>query len=242
MTTAAKHCPRVYDRRELPFYLHLLGEGEPERVDVEIVRSQFSAVRCYHQCRPLDPSAYFGGIKLPCHEYMMKRVYNLYNEEIGHCSMDEIAAVDRELKRREEGICVSLEYEFGLAYASHYLLYGSEYAMCLLIHLPGGESNRPLLTKAGIPTLFEITLPLDFISDEDCLIIADSIRRYRREADNYKVPIADDVCLEIKNGIPGSCITNHWHPSFIWDVFSKTVHQNAFTECQSCSSQVGRAT
>ena len=115
--------------------------------------------------------------------------------------------------------------------SGHYLIYGSEWIQVLL-----GWSAHTALRRRGMPTIFEIELPLHVVhSSARTEFARDLLREWSRQqvASNTQSPELDFSFI-LGRDIPPEWVVGHAHPARIRDPFYAGWHRNASLSCPHC--------
>lgn len=222
------------DRSTWPIYL-----GEEPVYDrdiddkfVELFLGEYSHVTVYHASRPLNPETIMiEGLSVASYESIIesyvKNVAQYCNIELQE---DHLAYAKEKIGYFHNGsLFVVLNDEDLLAYAGHYAIYGSEYLVGITnrISQEYGTIELDCLKRFGKPTVYEILLPLNFLTYEDvsCLV---------REINNYKctAEVGEDIdfTFELYRHIPSEHVVSYYHPNNIPDPmkqFIKYVHDDS---------------
>jgi len=166
----------------------------------EIRLDEFTHLRAYHACRPLEISDYLkSGIKPINYDLALKDVKEriisaqITEEKVVLILNDEWADFEDIHKR----VWLQMNKECLLTRAGHYLIYGSEFTNTVAMRL----GCRDKLKKVGIPTIFYCNIPLEDIS---CGTVQD-IEQCCNRGD------IDDIAFSVKAVAPKH-IVGYEHP------------------------------
>jgi len=199
-------------------------EAEPD-LDLRIASAlgeTFSSIRTYHACRPLDvDECLAGGLSFRLPEELQEIAVTCFGE-LG-VSRSEVEAVhdDRSLGDEQGRLFLSLDDRDFTEYCGHYLIYGSEYLQAIAagLHARYGPRPRRLLRNRGIPTVFEVDLPVSMVG-EDALaeftrnLLSTAFTSYCNELD---VAPKIDFTFTLSARLPAEHIIGHYHPPRIRD-------------------------
>lgn len=185
----------------------------------KLLVSSFAGVRVFHAARPADPQSYYRtGLQLANYveqETIARRIF--LNERFPEVSESRLAAAIAELTNFDNHRAfVSLDSTDFLESAGHYLIYGSEY-LCSIAALLGGVRLQQELKRHGRPTIFQLTLPFDFVSDSDLGELADVVGRELAGVRRGRLPLPIDFTFRLNRPLPPECVLAHEHPQRIID-------------------------
>ena len=192
-------------------------------------RNQYSHIRVYHGCRPVDVQSYYrDGIK-PCEE--MREIQIDRFREI-FLSGDYPELTEEMLQKSIEiadnhphapGVHLCIDDNCMIEWYAQYLIYGSEYLCGLVSNLPveNVEKYRAVLRGIDKPTFLVIDLPntIDFVKDYDVCKILDRMLRqwvYNIAHNGTKTGTFDFGCVIMK-ALPPEYICSHFYPRKIRD-------------------------
>jgi|GEM_PF-704549 len=123
---------------------------------------EYTHIRGYHGCRPLDVETYYlNGIKpLTKNDMLLETLHRLKGTYIDDKKIRN--AFEKRWQSElssEEGIWFTVSTE-ELLNSGHYMIYGSEFIQAVAADL----LSHDLLKNHGIPTIFSIDIPLSNIS------------------------------------------------------------------------------
>lgn len=212
----------IFDWKQPSSWPKFLGsfeitEGE---VDDELIwefYNSYTHIRAYHSARPHSPKSYLEeGIRLADyraleHEFRtnMKGIFGI-----------EISTEHLEYAKEKIGefhnksLFLVLDDRDLLEHAGHYAIYGSEYVHALAnhIHHQFGVGGAHYLKKIGTPTVFEVLLDIELVTESDLRQITCKVNNYLyyREVGE---PI--DFTIELYRSVAGASIAGYYHPKRI---------------------------
>jgi len=184
---------------------------------------QFSNIKVYHAAKPVIPmEIHNNGL----HPLNVSNFISLF-KEIYSFEIYNITDEDIDFSLRQIGVDV----RNGLLYVvlddrifedgcGHYLVHGSEFLLALTVNLPqhiDSISMTDVLLKRGVPTIFEIFLPIaktDPVERKN--LISDILIEwwYMKNHSDLTTGIIDySFCLD--EAIESDYIINHYHPGSI---------------------------
>ncbi len=198
-------------------------------------------VRTFHACRPMLPENYFkSGIRVLRQKKHMNELFRFLQSSGRACSLSALEAVasqvDADIDRGKAFTALDRR-ELTLGHSGHYLIWGSELWSAILLRL-GGCACRDLLLNRGIPTLFEVDLPLSTWTPEQRIELAR--RLLQAWACGLKEPLRrvplTDFTFVANTDIPASQISGHHHPSRIRFPNGLGIgwYRNPFRKCAAC--------
>lgn len=218
-------------------------EAEPD-LDLRIasiLREIFGSIRTYHACRPLDVVEYLANGLTPRRPEDLQELAVECFGELG-VSRSEVATVheDRNLGDEQGKLFLSLDDRDFTEYCGHYLIYGSEYLQAIAagLHARYGPRPRQLLRHRGIPTVFEVDLPISMVSEG---VLAEFARNLLSAAftchcNDLDVAPQIDFTFTVCARLPAERIVGHYHPSRICDPHeSFSEYRLAERSCPSCA-------
>ena len=146
----------------------------------EALSAFYSHVRAFHACRPRDVATYLHqGLRIQEPEVIVQQFYEIYSD-VPKRSLD--LAVENHLARTESErgkLWVILSSSDFVKDSGHYLIQGSEYLMTLAASLckiaPGVEDYRWRLRNFGIPTIFEVDIPVECFANYQMYALARNV-------------------------------------------------------------------
>jgi len=183
---------------------------------MESIDSDYTHVRGYHCCRPLDVNSYYtDGLLLPSKEELLHRtLYLLHNANYSEDILVERFNEVWEAYHSEATVITTIYFgickEFLVEQCGHYLIYGSE-LICAVARRLHIES---VLKKQGKPTIFSIDIPMSQIDEQTVSALKARMKENRR----YKKP-SIDFSIFINHPLPSDLIVSHEHPHRVPDPF-----------------------
>jgi hypothetical protein len=205
-------------------------------------KNHYTHIKAYHGCRPTAIEDYYqNGIVGQNSEKLFSSFRNTF-EDLPKSAVEK--AIDNMKYRaiREAGkTWFVLNGKDLLDDCGHYLIQGSEYVMALAAELGkvhySSEDYRLRLRNIGIPTLFEVHIPLSFIRTQQIESLAKTVlSNWGQLAAKKPLGINTDYCISIHQPLPAKQIINHFHPSQIRDPhFSGKTYISQNITCSLCA-------
>lgn len=198
---------------------------------------QATVARTFHGCRTEDAGSYFReGVRVHDREEMTQRLMSLIEsrEELRWRREHILAEIAEEMTDIDIGrVYVVVDDRPLLEHAPLYMLYGSEWILAKL-----GPAGHHILLETGTPTLLEIDLPLQCVTQyERAELAAMMLREWTRFACNKAdstIPLEFTFALEAD--IPAACIVGHSHPAELPDALSNfQKRRSASLVCRHCA-------
>lgn len=217
----------------------------PDETIVEEVKNRFlnyySHVKAFHGCRPLKVSSYYdNGILGQNREKIEKQFKCLFSDlddEITDRVIQELSNRGSSEKGKIYFVCDDKEL---IEKCGHYLIQGSEYIMAMaatLCRLAGRQEDYRLrLREKGVPTIFEVDIPLTEIP---CYQVDELVRTILATwgtlnlfpDDYYKY----DMSFVMHKDLSSEHISGHSHPEKIIDPhFGNTWYRFGGSGCDVC--------
>ncbi len=149
----------------------LAGQSIEAMITMEKInefRQQYSHIRVYHGCRPVDVQSYYKkGLLLHDKDALVERFREIFlsgkfpelTEEMLQESIEEAAPYS---VGRDGELCLIIDDRVIIERDGHYLVYGGEYLSGLVTNLPlknSQEKYLPVLREIGKPAIIVINLP-----------------------------------------------------------------------------------
>ncbi len=187
--------------------------------------NNYTHIRTYHGCRPVDLESYFvKGINA----YHSKELLQIAADTFG-LSINSLMKYDSESKPFiSNQVYFSLFKQELLGESGHYLCYGSEYLLGIAVQLDKGVHGefQKILSNIGIPTIFICDLPLNILSQQQKDLISNHYEPYNNS--NFSCWISDSLQPEY--------IVGHEHPSNIFNPIQRNMYKNKQISCNWCRS------
>jgi hypothetical protein len=195
----------------------------------ERLRGHYRALRAVHGTRTSDLSTFYeSGLKRLHPESFHDQAREVFlNGDYPELSeerlQDAITAVGSDL--RSGRVYFEANETMLIDLCGHYMLYGSEYLICIAAHLGGSRDYRQILKARGVPTLFICDVPLDFIGEQTLqefagealeLVFQELLDGPQFRRDKYR---GAGFC--IYEDLPADCVVGHYHPTIRRDPFSR---------------------
>ena len=185
----------------------------------------YTHIRVYHACRPIDIRSYYiEGIK-PFDEKEMRqaasKIFGISKEIV----------IDNEphmLTNLSNNVYFGLFKRELLKNSGHYLCWGSEYLASIAAQLDKSEYGmfHNILSNTGIPTIFVCDIPINLLPQWQ---IEDIEEHYDPYNSNLSCWIPDLLLPEY--------ISMHEHPSSIYNPVQRRQYVNKQTKCEYCNRQ-----
>jgi hypothetical protein len=186
---------------------------------VDKFSKDYTHIKVYHACRPVDIKTYYNNGLLIAN-------YNcLSSEQLPSIFKSLGIQVPSEVLKREADklgdlhnsyAFVVLDDRFILEYAGHYLIYGSEYLSAIVVGLQKeivGLSKHDL-KKIGIPTMFEIQMPIRYASYSD---LCQLVRVVNNSIFEDELFYDLDFTFQLNQALKSEYFVGHYHPNKIRD-------------------------
>jgi hypothetical protein len=197
----------------------------------------FATLRTFHACRVADAGTFArNGIRRNDPEALTAQLRKLLDEEPDLSYLKpsiEDRQRDAELYGRDAGrVYVVLDDKSLIRDAGHYLLYGSEWIMCMV-----GSGGHEVLRRRGVPTMLQIDLPLSVATDDERRQLAQSLlqewARIKVNRPDWVPEVDFTFCLH--RDVPAKWLVGHYHPTTIPDVHYGCIERPTLvTSCPHC--------
>lgn len=205
-------------------YEHVGDAGQLKEEIPEFLRSVFTHFRFFHGCRPLNVETYYDrGIEISNVSELHCRFRNMFlgNPRFPSVTEQDIRnAIDsmNNAYRVNGFLYLGLDDRFMIRDCGPYIIYGSEYIQALARSI-GSYCVDSELVMHGVPTVFEIDVPIERLDDQDLFELGEIalhqwMLRILYSAEPSRLI---DFSLELTQGIPSSCIVGHYHPENVPD-------------------------
>jgi len=216
--------------------------SEPEVPLADAFLNHYAYVRAFHACRPVDIGSYFRSGLLGQNADVIasdfRRIYFDIDSNLLTRALDEMS--DR--GSSEEGkTYFHCDREQLIKECGHYLIQGSEYLMslaaCLCRYSGLAEDYRLRLRDAGIPTVFDVKIPVSYIPKPQLLAM---MRVIISEWAYWRCSKTgggeNELALILHRNLEPKFISAHSHPARIPDPHSQyRPFVNSETSCEYCS-------
>lgn len=178
----------------------------------------YDSVLAFHGCRPTRLAGYRrAGLRL-CNieklNTLARRIFGCGDEidnAIADLAHDRFGYSYSELNSARIFFCLSKQ--FLVEHCGHYLLYGSEYLLCIGARL----GRKQELRNRGKATVVEVALPISILQRRDvrelCGRIIEEI--FERVLDPQFRTLAPNFGFEVRHPVPPECIVAFHHPTRI---------------------------
>lgn len=214
---------------------------EPEVALAEAFLNHYSHFRAFHACRPIDIGSYFRlGLLGQDPNVIVSDFRRIYSD----IDSGLLARAIREMSDRgvsEEGkIYFLCDHQDLVEECGHYLIQGSEYLMSLAARLceycGSAEDYRLRLRRVGIPTVFNVRIPVHYIPRPQLLeimkVIISEWAYWRLSRANGG---GSGLAVILHRPLEPEYISAHFHSAQIPDPHS--LHRpfiNSSTSCEYC--------
>lgn len=192
---------------------------------VELILSNYSAVRAYHGCRPESVDTYYAhGLRTLSPAWAISLARERFSvqshPELSTAEVDEaIASIGFDTIEGRVYFCFD-DREL-LSSCGHYIIYGSEFICGVAAQLRGrtGRDYQSSLKRFGIPTILKCDIPITMLACDTLLEIADELISgltflNSGPADAFPQSL---LAFSVKAAVPARAIVGHWHPKRIRD-------------------------
>lgn len=187
------------------------------------LEQEYSSFVAYHACRPLDVASYYrDGVGIASHSDLLQLALCIFADgTFSEISPEDVLAAAQDMPSTSDArLYVALDDRHIINWCGHYLLYGSEYVTGIAAGLMRryGRDYRQYLKSFGRPTVFELQIPLDWMSG-DCLAELASVMS--RAVFHNNVACEEDFTVTLHRHVPPEFIRLHSHPKVIRDPLSR---------------------
>jgi hypothetical protein len=225
--------PRSMDwhwREWLQQALDVAGSSKTTEVLDDILNSflnQFTHIRAFHGCRPVDVGSYYESGFLPTNIEQIRRVAKeiFLQPESGeeHKSALE-RAVQELVKGKREGQLYLVLDDMLFEASPNYLIFGSEGLMIIASRLGtiNGVHRYDILRGRGTPTIFVCDLPISIIPSDRLYQTAATFifQTLRGLGESGEEVVTVRNSFRFDKALPPSIIVRHYHPD--WKVLQRT--------------------
>jgi hypothetical protein len=196
-------------------------------------------VRLAHGCRPSGLAGYMrNGIRPYDAESFRKLLETfLHKKSVAPYRRFILESIPELADRGDESkVFLALDERSLLAYAGHYLIYGSEWLTSAL-----GENGRQVLKRYGVPTLLYVNWPLRNASRSELLQFAHRIFRewVRLTCLGTVSTCFADFTFVALGGVDASLIAGHRHPNRITDPLEGCrTYRTRKRTCDVCTASI----
>lgn len=212
----------IFDWKLASCWPNFLGSSEIRdgEVDDELVwkfYNSYTHIRAYHSARPKDPESYRReGIRLADYRALeiafSSGMSDMFGIEISQEHLKYAKAQIGELHNKS--LFLVLDDRELLEHAGHYAIYGSEYIHALAnhIHHKFGVGGAHYLKKIGLPTVFEVLLDIDLVTESDLRQITCNVNNYLF---NSAAGECIDFTIQLYRPVSGTAIVGYYQPKRI---------------------------
>lgn len=215
--------------------MSFLPDGDVIESLIDSFRKYYTAIKLFHGCKPIDVRDYYSeGILVQDSE----RLYKLASAIFSHVTEEELLRkFEAEKDSSENGsVFFTSNDEYLVKNSGHYLIRGSEFIQALAT---GIENGSVILEKKGVPTIFEVNIPISIFPNEDikkiiCPLVAQWGNQLLKNAHD-ETSADNETCFEIKQSINPSYIVDHYHPNKIpHPINHGRIYISEITCCELC--------
>lgn len=197
----------------------------------------YSHFKAFHGCRPVATGSYLKdgliGQNKDNIQRTFRQIYSEWPPEALARAIEQVEATSPS----EAGKVWLLGCDRKLVEGcGHYLIQGSEYLMTLAGAL-GEYPAQQRLRNIGVPTIFEVDLPVSYVPAEQRMEVARNILSAWGQGVARR-PLglnSGSPCFEIRRTIPPEHIRGHWHPEQIVDPHRGcSTYYNPYRFCPVC--------
>lgn len=183
----------------------------------------YGGVRGFHGCRPISIGSYLDkGMLGQSQASILDSFRQLFSDIPAERLNKAIEALSDRGSSERGKIYFCATAETLIEECGHYLIQGSEYLMALAAalcsRLGDGEDYRMRLRKAGVPTIFEVDIPLDYLPplqrEALCRTVLSVWGQY---ASGVHLGADLQPCYIVHRDIEPQHIRDHRHPTVIRD-------------------------
>ncbi|WP_374965383.1 hypothetical protein [Lysinibacillus sp. RS5] len=182
----------------------------------------YTHIRAYHACRPINMESYLEEGIIPFHVGEMRQIAaETFGISLNIVTENEATLQDSDSKH----VYFSLFKEELLNGSGHYLCWGSEYLAAIAGQLDKGiyGEYHDMLSNSGIPTIFVCDIPIDLLPQYQVDLISE---HYNPRNSNFAVWISETLKPEH--------IVTHEHPTNIYNPLQGCQYINKQTTCEWC--------
>ncbi len=202
----------------------------------------YPLIRMFHACKPENVGDYFSdGFKTLDVNANDKKARELFLSSRFHGITSEdfnVAVKELQRQQRQNKLYFCLDDENLIAFAAHYLIYGSEYltGIASVLSRKTGTDTLAVLRDIGIPTVFICDIPYALIPKPrfTSLVIETIIRSLNDSYMSGNKKPSIDFTFEFNRLIPNSVIVSHYHPSRINDRLAGGIYESKQLTCPFC--------
>lgn len=192
-------------------------------------KGTYSHILTYHGCRPTNIQSYYQNGMLTLDKSKQNKYFSdiFLNDQFEEVTREDVEFAINEMKKedRENQLFLGLDDRTLIETAGHYLIYGSEYIMCLAARLSEklGNNYQENLRAIGTPTIFKVKLPVAETENDDIINLFPELYRMwiYNNIKNKNTSVGLDYSFFLKNNITSECIIDHYHPDEIRDYHNK---------------------
>lgn len=202
----------------------------------------YKSIKGFHGCRPINVAQYLDvglhGQKQSVIEAIFRRIFSDLDESLIAQAIEEMD--ERGRGEKGKSYFVSDPNEL-ITMSGHYLIQGSEYLMSLAARLCDFDDDREedytlRLRRVGVPTIFEVDIPIARIPTKQLTSIAAVVVAEWCNFNLFPGEGYNKILCYIAHGdIPGACISGHSHPTEISDPHNgRRIYRVESPTCEVC--------
>ncbi|OPX92564.1 MAG: hypothetical protein A4E53_00429 [Pelotomaculum sp. PtaB.Bin104] len=198
-----------------------IPDGKNSKKKTGVNLENYSHIRAYHGCRPVDVGRYYvEGIK----PFNIKEMRCAASKIFGISEETVIAKEPNLQPALSNNVYFVLFKQELLNSCGHYLCWGSEYLAAIAAQLDRSEYGKyhDILSDTGIPTIFICDIPIDFLPQWQIKSIS-------------KHPFDSNSACWIPEVLHPEHIVSHEHPSKIYNPVQMRQYINRQTTCKYCA-------
>lgn len=198
----------------------------------------YTHAKAFHGCRPGSVASYFEhGIKGQDADSIISRFREIFFDVPANLLQRAIDKMESRRSAERGRIWLSGDDQEMLKEHGHYIIHGSEYLLALAANIDDHrEDYRLRLRKIGIPTIFEVDIPVSIIPSSQRNAVAKMILSEWGQLKARKhLGMSSSPCYVVRADISPCSIKVHYHPSEIVDHHGyRGVYRNDLLVCSYC--------
>ena len=218
-------------------------QPKPELELADAFTRHYTHIRACHAARPIDVGSYYRrGLVGQNPQLIVSDFRTIFADVDNELLNRAIDAMSHRGDSEKGKIYFSCDRDQLVDECGHYLIQGSEYIMSLAARLSEyrslDEDYRLRLRRFGIPTVFEVNIPVDYIPE---LQLQSLMKVITAEWAYSHIPgdhCEDQMDFILHRNLEPEYIASHYHPSRIPDPhFQYRPYANLHTQCDYCIVQ-----
>lgn len=199
----------------------------------------YTHVKAFHGCRPDSLASYYAqGLLGQDGERLNKKFREIF-ADVDASDVEHV--IEQSKSEAEPGqIFLTADDRKMINGYGHYAISGSEYLLGLAAKLPPRrprEDHRQRLRQFGIPTVFEVDIPMTHLNHHQRMSLTKTIlSAWGQLLAKRPVGTGSAPCFAIRQDLPPEHIKDHYHPEQIHDAHSDCgeMYVNDKTKCELC--------